>query len=54
MSKKEAPRGVLLFLDWGSEILDDLHDFAADALLGFVCRCADVSGRKENVPVARF
>ena len=36
-TKKERPEGLSFLLPLViSEILDDLHDFAADALLGFV------------------
>ena len=37
-----------------SEVLDDLHDLGADALLSLHGGGADVSGRLENVPVAHF
>ena len=37
-----------------SEILDDLHDLGADALLSLHGGGADMSGRLENVPVAHF
>ena len=53
---KRMPKHPLGFLMMGngSEVLDDLHDLGADALLGFHGGGANMSGRLENVPVAHF